>query len=283
MELPPNHWQLFEEARRYDEGGDPYHAIKLYKKVIRLEPEFADAYRALGRVYSGRKEWKPAFHYWKKALALAADDREAWWKLGLAAVSLKKMGLAKSVWTKFGYDKISFDHPLGLRIKHQDSYEILWMQPLDAARCRIMSIPHPGNDLRYRQMMLYDRRGWQGSSVVNGKRIAVYDAVTSLKYSPYETFSCLLHTGSEKKVRQLEKLCFEAGLGFEVWSNATRAMSIERKNAFPEYYQDLIPKAETDTTLVAMAAIHPAEIERVLNDWQIISLGQYSDLRAYGR
>ncbi|PHI19041.1 hypothetical protein CEQ90_14800 [Lewinellaceae bacterium SD302] len=281
MELPENYFAVFETARRYDEGGDLYHAIKLYKKTIRLNPEFADPYRYLGKIYSNRKEWKPAFHYWKKCVSLDTDDRNAWWQMGLAAVGLKKMRVAHSVWTKFGLDKADTSRPLGLRLKKVDGFEILWMKPLDAARCRIMSIPHPGSKLRFRQLMMYDRRGEQGYNVVGKRRVPVYDAVDSLKLSPYQTFSCLLHTASEKSVLQLEKLCQDAGLGFEVWSNASRMLTLNQEGAFPEYYQDILPRENNDATLIAMAALHPAEVERVLNDWQIISLGQYSDLRAY--
>ncbi len=283
MDLPPNHLALFEEARRYDEKGDPYVATKLYKKIIRLVPDFVPAYECLGRLYHKRREWKPAFHYWKKALALDANLREAWWKLGLAAVGLKKMRIAQSIWMKFGLGQATQKHPVGLRIAHPDGYEILWMQALDPARGRIISIPHPGSGLRYRETMLYDRRMQRGTNVVAGRRIPIYEAVASLKSSPYGTFSCLLHTANEKALSQLEQLCYDAAIGFEVWSNASQAMLLERPQAFPEYYQDILPRPAggDDTTLVAMAALHPAEIERLLNNWQIISLQQYSDLHAY--
>jgi tetratricopeptide (TPR) repeat protein len=287
--LPPNYLELYDQALRYDRAGDPYTAVKLLKKVIRTVPDWPDAYRRLGTIYSRRHEWKPALHYWSKTVALDADDREAWWQLGLAAVPLKRMRTAQTVWAKFGYDKLRYDKPLGLQLKHGDGFEILWMQPLDAARGRVVSIPHPGGGLRYRDIMVYDRRGQRGNHVVNRRRVPIYQSVTRLKRSPYQTFSCLLHTGSEEAVRRLERLCFDAGLGFEVWSNATRTLRAnvarateDERRAFPEYYGDLLPRPETGTTLVALAALHPAEVERVLNDWQIITLRQFSDLRSYG-
>ena len=288
MQLPPNYLDLFDQALRYDRAGDPYTAVKLLKKVIRLAPDYAHAFRALGRVYFRREEWKPAFHYLSKAVALDADDRDAWWQLGLAAVPLKRLRTARTVWAKFGFDRPELLQPLGLQLTHDDGFEILWMQPLDAARARIVSIPHPGGGARYRDLVLYDRRGQRGYNVVRQRRVPIYQSVTRLRRSPFQTFSCLLHTGSEESVNKLEELCRAAGLGFEVWSNAIRAVhqeaagaSEEERRAFPEYYSDLLPRAETGTTLVALAAVHPAEVERTLNDWQIISLAQYSDLRAY--
>lgn len=286
--MDPNYWALYEEAMRYDKVGDVYTAVKLLKKVIRISPEWAEPHADLGRIYHRRREWKPAFHYWKKTIALDADDREAWWHLGLAAVALGSMRVAATVWNKFGFDKPDLSHPLSLEVKGAQGYEILWMQPLDAARGRVISIPHPGSNLRYRDLMLYDRRQQTGTNVVEARRIAVYPSLDRLKRSPYQTFSCLLHTSSAKAIHQLEKLCYEAALGFEVWSNASHATRLQKSNAsdaekkaFPEYYNDLVPRPDHGTALIAIAAIHPAEVERTLNDWQIISLGGYSDLRGH--
>jgi len=234
--------------------------------VIRIDPEWADPFVALGTIYHRRREWKPAFHYWKKALALDADDREAWWHLGLAAVGLNRMRVARSVWDKFGFGKTSLDKPLALEIRQPEAgYEIIWMQPLDAGRCRILSIPHPGSGLRYRDTMLYDRRAQTGTNVVAKRRVPIFRSLSRLKRSPYQTFSCLLHTSSEAKIRQLEQLCFDAGLGFEVWSNASRTTRINRhnatekeKNSFPEYYNDLVPRPDhgKPTVLRHKPALH---------------------------
>ena len=258
------------------------------KKVVRLAPDWPFGFAALGSIYYRRHEWKPAYHYLQKTVALDADDRDAWWRLGVAAVGLAKFGVATNVWTKFGFGALNLAQPVNLEVKTEKGYEILWMQALDAARGRILSIPHPGSGRRYRDLMLYDRRNAVGTNVQDRRRVTVYPAVSCLKQSPFRTFSCLLHTSSEAAIQKLEELCFEAGLGFEVWSNATRttrqnqvdATSAERKN-FPEYYNDLVPKPDHGTALVAFAAIHPAEVERVLNSWEIISLEGFSDLRRY--
>ena len=287
--MDPNHWALYEEALRYDKVGDVYTAVKLLKKVIRITPDSPEGFLALGAIYHRRREWKPAFHYWKKALALDADDREAWWHLGLAATGLGRLRVASSVWDKFGFTKVPLEKPLALEVRQPEGqYEILWMQPLDAGRCRILSIPHPGSNLRYRDTMLYNRRQQTGTNVVDRRRVSVFRSLSRIKRSPYQTFSCLLHASGEQAIKQLEQLCFDAGLGFEVWSNASRTTRLNRTNAtetekdnFPEYYNDLVPKPDHGTALVAIAAIHPAEVERALNNWEIISLEGFSDLKQH--
>lgn len=287
MQLDDNYLQLYEEALRYAKVGDVYTAVKLLKKVNRIVPDWPGGYLALGELYFGRREWKPAFHYLSKTVGLNADDREAWWKLGLAAAGLKRQRTAQNVWNKFGAGTVDRHRPLGLQIGQAGGeIEILWMQPLDAARGRILSIPHPGSRQRYRDLVLYDRRNQAATTVVQQRRVAIYPLLDTLKKSPYRTFSCLLHTSAEEAIDQLEQLCLDAGLGFEVWSNASRSLQLSPDNAaardsFPEYYADLHDNRGNGTALVALAAIHPAEVERVLNDWQIITLAQYSDLRNY--
>ena len=281
MKIEPEYDKLLEEAQRYERGGDTYTAIKLYRRLIKMRPEGVVPYRRLGQIYKHRREWKPTFHYCKRSVALDATDRTSWWNLGIAATGLKKYRMARSVWAKFGHnDRAGARHPLGLQIRHQGQYEILWMKPLDPCRGEIISIPHPGSGLHYKQVMLYDREP-VGHHVINRRRIAIQAELGSHRLSPFQTFSCLLHTGSEAAIQQLDKMCQKAGVGFEVWSNALRAFTPEHRRAFPEYYADLLPKENRDQCLVALAATHEAEVLHLLDAWQLVSLASYSDLRAY--
>lgn len=276
--------QLLDEANRYEELGDTYHAVKLYKRLTRLAPDWFPPFLRLGFIYHQRREWKPAFHYFKKTVALTTDCREAWWSLGMAATAQKKWRIARSVWAKFGLTDLP-RKPEGLRLSYDGSFEILWMLPLDPARAQIVSIPHPASGYRYREVLLYERKPI-GHHIVNRRRVPVYEEMGLFKSSPFQTFSCLLHTKEVTAVQRLERLCHTANLGFEVWSNASRGMVIDHPRAFPEFYgRDVFPNEDDATNdnqcLVAIAAMHEAEVQRVLNDWQIITLHQYSDLRAY--
>lgn len=284
MNIPPDHRQLFEEAERYAQLGDVYHAVKLYKRVIKLAPDWSAPYLALGRIYHRRREWKPSFHYFKRTVSFLPELREAWWCLGIAATGLKKWRVARSVWAKFGLTQLPRT-PEGLRISYGGTFEILWMIPLGPARARIISIPHPDSGYRYRDEVLYERRA-VGHHIVEQRRLPVYDEMGLFKRSHYQTYSCLLHQVNGDQVQQLEQLCRDTGLGFELWSNAARAMVIEHPNRFPEYYgSSILPRERDDEgyehAFVAIAAQHQAEVIHVLDAWQVITFGQYSDLRAY--
>ncbi len=55
MQYPSEDIKAFYEAAvLYEERGDPYHAVKLYKKVIKLAPEWPLAYARLGQFYKNR-------------------------------------------------------------------------------------------------------------------------------------------------------------------------------------------------------------------------------------
>lgn len=284
MYIPPDHKQLFEEAERYGRLGDVYHAVKLYKRVMKLEPEWPAPYLALGRIYHSRREWKPAFYYFKKTVAFLPELREAWWCLGIAATALKKWRVARSVWAKFGLSELP-GNPEGLRLTYDGTFEILWMSAIDPARARILSIPHPASGFRFRDEVLYERKP-VGHHIVANRRVPVYAELGLVKRSHYRTYSCLLHNASAEQIQRLEKLCYDARLGFEIWSNAARSMVVNNPQAFPEYYgRSILPAEEKDIpedhALIAIAAMHQAEVLHVLDAWQVIALGQYSDLRGY--
>lgn len=283
MQLSPQYEHWYAEAQRYEAAGDVYHAFKLYKQLVKKVPEWPLPYLALARMYHKRKEWKPAFHYFKKTVALLPDQREAWWSLGIAATALKKWRLARSIWSKFGLTELQAK-PEGLRLSYNGLFEILWIKAIDPARAKILSIPHPASGFRFRDIVLYERKA-VGHHIVNHKRVVVYNEMGLFKRSPFTTFSCLLHNVDEKQIEQLEKLCYDDRIGFEIWSNAARTMVIDHPNSFPEYYgRSILPeedKEQAEHALVAIAAVHQAEVLRVLDAWQIISFGQYSDLKAY--
>lgn len=284
MHIPPDYKQLFEEAQRYEQLGDVYNAVKLYRRVVKLAPDWEQPYVALGRMYHLRREWKPAFHYCKKAVALAPAERDTWWLMGIAAAGLGKDRIARSVWAKFGLGKIK-RVPEGLQLAYDGTFEILWMMPRSVTHAQVLSIPHPASGFRYRDVVLYDRRP-VGHHIVDKKRVPVYPELGCVKRSPYQTFSCLLHDVTPEQLQRLEQLCYQAGLGFEIWSNAARAMVVRNPSAFPEFYgRSILPSdavaGPQDHALVAIAAIHQAEVLHVLDAWQIIALGQYSDLRGY--
>lgn len=281
MKYPSEHIkELFETATFYEDQGDPYNAVKLYKKAIKLASDWAPAYARLGQLYKSRWEWKPALHYNKKTVALAPSNREAWWNMGIAATALKKPRIAKRVWKKFGLHDKKWNLSC-LRIKYEQQFEILFMQPVSPASATILNIPHPRSDRRYQDIILYDRRRLTGYTISNKKRVPVFDELGLLKRSTFFTYSCLLPEANESDTQKLADLCLDYGLGFEVWSNSSRALSLTHSDKPAEYYDNSIFPKEATGALVALASRTEKAVIKVLKAWQIITLQSYEGLKVH--
>ena len=273
--------QLYEDGLAYEAAGDSYTAIKLYKKIIRLDKHWPPAYARLGIIYKDRGEWKPAHYYCKKTLALDPGQADVWWALGISATALKKRGIAKSVWTKFGLDKFRANGPVCIRLRYHKQIEILWVRPIDPARGEIINIPHPNSDRRYRDIIIYDREVI-GHNVIQRRRVPIMEELSLYKRSGFRTFSCSLFTQNEKHLQSLEKLCLEHGLGFEIWSNSTQQMIPATEQAKPEYFsRDMLPNTEGSGCIAAFGAYEMVDVQTVLESWRVVSLQQYGEVRRY--
>ena len=280
MQFPSEHIkELYEAALQYELNDDPYHAVKLYKKVIRIAPEWAPPYVCLGHFYKKRWEWKPALHYNKKAVALAPTDRECLWNMGIAATALNRPRIARRVWKKFGLVNKKF--PLScLRISYDKQFEILLIQVDSPASATILNVPHPKSDYQYKDRVLFDK-DITGYTISNGRRVPVYDELGLLKRSTYFTYSCILPDATPDDTDKLALLCQDYGLGFEVWSNSSRSFTVTNSDKPAEYYDGNIFQKDTPGALVAIASRTEDAVVKVLDAWKIITLKNYEELEGH--
>ena len=83
--------RLFDRATTYERQRLPDKAIEDYKKVIKLEPRFIDAYIRVGSFYYERKDWSKAEANYAKAIALdSAYEPKLYYTLGLSQMQQKK-------------------------------------------------------------------------------------------------------------------------------------------------------------------------------------------------
>ncbi len=284
MQVPLDIEELYQQAEVYHSRGDVYNAVKLCKRIIKRAPDWHPPYAMLGSIYKYRKEWKAALHYNKKAVAIDASDQNSWWNVGIAATALKKPRLAKSVWHKFGLENGELGLPpiKSVRIAFGKQFDIVWVRPVDPCRAVIESIPSPASGRRFRDMILLDGMV-TGYNVSRQKKFPVYEELGIHKRSTYRTFSCWIRIQTTEDLQNLEKLCREADLGFENWSNAAWVFANQIGNTLPEYYgSEIIKKAEEIRELhIAIAAPTHRDVEEVLGSWQIISLGHFSNITCH--
>jgi hypothetical protein len=268
---------LYEQALIYQDQGDVYNAVKLFKRLIRLAPSWLPPFKELSLLYKYRRDWKAALHYAKKSVALDPSYRTGWWNIGIAATALKKERVAKRVWNKFGLEanKSPYTNPVGLKLEFEKKFEILWTKTISPAKARIISIPMPATDRRFQDLVLYDEEP-AGFNVIEGKKHPVFDELGLIKRSRYHTFSVQIHTTDNEVLNLLEQLCFNNQMGFENWSNATKAYSPKEQKEF--YGKEILPEAVGPSSHIAIAALKEFDAQQVLQAWSIISLKQYSDL-----
>ncbi len=283
MSMHPNESyrnELLLHARQFMEARDVYNAAKLLRRIIKLAPDWWEPHAELAELYKWQGEWKAMMHFAKRAVALHAGNPAAWRNLGIAATALKKGRIAQTVWNKFGISTGKTDPRaiVALRVPCGKQFEILWAHPLDPARALITSIPHPASGRRYHDVLLFDFNPC-GYTVSGRRRYPVFDQLGVVRHSPFKTYSCTVETTDKKALRLLDKLCRQGALGFENWTNATRAMPFQSENALPEFYgADILPPASSGESLVAIAAQRKQDVQAVLRDWSIITLAGFSGL-----
>ncbi len=278
---------VFEEALAYDRAGDAYNAVKLYKKLVKIAPEWSLPYHFLSLFYRERNEWKPSLHYSQKAVEYNPEDKTAWQILATAATALRRWKIAREAWNELGFafkkTEKALDLDLGLIpvcINVKTKPEIVWARQIDPARARIESIPQPASEHRYREEILIDRQP-MAHRTLRGKRLPIYAELERVRLSPYQTYAVILETGSKKHVDILDGLCADADVGFDNWSKATRQFWRRNKEVLPEFYgADIFAAAHEEAAynLIALSAKSTFEIEEILYAWKVITLETYRDL-----
>ncbi|MDL1957076.1 MAG: glycosyltransferase, partial [Candidatus Desulfofervidus auxilii] len=100
-----------QEAEKLYSDGQVEEAIKLFKKVLELDPNFALAHNDLAFIYWQNKDTKKALYHLTKAITLAPEDRDIIWNCGQIMFSL-------------GYIKDAYEVYKNYLQKHPDEVEI---------------------------------------------------------------------------------------------------------------------------------------------------------------
>ncbi|HHM21976.1 MAG TPA: hypothetical protein ENJ20_08120 [Bacteroidetes bacterium] len=277
--------ELYRQAVAYGQRGDVYHAVKLCKLIARKSPDWSAPYAYLSNIYKERNEWKPALHYSQKAIEHNSFNETTWENLALAATALESWKTARHAWNQLGFRfKVSDEEPrlrpglVPVRLNPATRPEIVEATRIGPARAIIESIPQPSSGRRYKDLLLLNRKP-NKSFILHGKRLGVFDELQVLRSSLWRTYAVVLETGSQKAVDTLARLCQEAGLGFDNWSNAARYIQPGLHPKVMEYYdQSIFNKLEKEAFIIAIAARYKKDVLEILKNWRIITLQKYSAL-----
>lgn len=287
MELQQPHIRpLFRKAVALDRKGDVYTAVKIYKKLIKLAPNWYPPYQYLSSIYKYHNDWKAAFHYGQCAIENGADKAEMWRNFAIAATALKKWQIARNAWNKVGFQlkevKNAPNFDMGIvpvRLRYNNFHEIVWAKQIDPARAIIESVPDPVSDRNYGDLILIDFKV-TGYRIMKGKKIPVYDELELIKRSHYRNYLVFLHDSQKNEVDLLDKLCWNKDLGFDNWSHLTELQLNKNLAYLPEYYNEDLEFDFTPSDMrIAVAAERFSDVEEVMQAWTTIALKEYEILQ----
>jgi len=276
--------KYFQKAVVYYGVGDVYHAVKLFKRLVKVAPTWVAPFEFLADIYTERQEWKPALHYSQKVLALDEQKPSAWLSVAMAATALKRWKKARNAWNEIGYqlressDPIHIDYgKIALKIKTNKQIEILEAQRIGPARAIIQSIPQIKSEFGFGMIVMIDPESKEKYVAPNGQSFPVYTALEIWKLTAFKNYTAFLEEASESDIDVLYNLCINEGIGFDNWSNASRTTNFKKTN---EYLAHLIkPDSSPQNQLVAFSAYNQKTVEAVLKNWKIITLGNYNNLQ----
>jgi len=287
LELQQPHIRpLFRKAVALDRKGDVYTAVKIYKKLIKLAPNWYPPYQYLSSIYKYHNDWKAAFHYGQCAIENGADKAEMWRNFAIAATALKKWQIARNAWNKVGFQlkevKNAPNFDMGIvpvRLRYNNFHEIVWAKQIDPARAIIESVPDPVSDRNYGDLILIDFKV-TGYRIMKGKKIPVYDELELIKRSHYRNYLVFLHDSQKNEVDLLDKLCWNKDLGFDNWSHLTELQLNKNLAYLPEYYNEDLEFDFTPSDMrIAVAAERFSDVEEVMQAWTTIALKEYEILQ----
>jgi len=280
--------KYYRRAVAYHRVGDVYQAVKLFKRLAKVAPEWIKPYLFLSEIYTVRQEWKPAMHYSQVVLSMDETHQPAWLSVALAATALKQWKKARNAWNELDYELKENTKPIQLdmgrivlKIQTEEQVEIVEAERIGPARAIIRSIPQPKSTFQFGMTVLLHPETKETFIDKKRRKHKVYKALEIWKVAAYKTYTAFLHTTDKSDLDILYSLCENADIGFDNWSSLSRMMLV---SGLKEYGNHPTPMTSGEAPImVAFAAYDEVDIHKVLKDWKVITLKSYSNLQRVNR
>jgi len=260
-------------GQRYlDQTGDLERAAIAFERAIRRAEDWSVPWYNLGLVRKLQRRWPESLNCNLRAAALDPADQAAWWNAGIAATALGEWPTARQAWESFGITLPPGEGEivmrLGLtpiRLNPSANGEVVWCQRIDPARAIIRNVPLPSSGYRYSDLLLHDGAP-NGSRMLRGEEVPVFDAIQLLRASPYRTYAVRVRAGSAEDVQALAEQAENHDFGIEDWDTIRRlcvscSVGNPGSHAAPPQY------AERQVVELAIAARSDEDLRRLLIDW----------------
>jgi tetratricopeptide (TPR) repeat protein len=274
---------LYNQATQYQQLGDIYHAVKLFRLLIKQAPDWLLPYQDLAAIFKKRQEWKAVVHYNKKAVVLEPGARQQWWDLSIGTYAIGKRRQAQRIWNKFGWTPKQLPEVLSVQIQHSGIFELVWVKPINPVAGIIISVPHPQADRSFKDKILFDHQ-ILGYHVADGQRRPIFQELDLLKRSHYLTFSGIIYDCKEEDLRIFAQLAAKQGMGFEVWSNAAYGRQLSQIERPAEFYAgntNFTSQPSESGVLIALSGKRARLVKELIKSWEVITLKQVLDIERH--
>jgi tetratricopeptide (TPR) repeat protein len=271
MTKPTDAEGLVALGNEHSDAGRIVEAEAAYRAAITASPAWSVPWYDLGLLYKYQGRWQESYEFNQKAAELAPDEEAAWWNLGIAATALGQWADARRAWQACGFEMPPGDGPLDLnygsvpvRLDPDGVAEVVWAHRLDPARAEILSVPLPTSLFRWHDIVLHDGAA-QGYRARHGEQIPVFNVLTRLEPSPYQTFILELATSDRAAIETLEQVAEEAGGAAEDWGSTTNILCRKCSLGLPHYHRD--GSRNPAHPHCGVAARDAAHLELILSKW----------------
>jgi hypothetical protein len=266
--------RLNERGRKLSERGDAEGAIGAYRAAIEADDSWGVPWYNLGLLHKYRGEWERSAECNREAVRRDSTDEAAWWNLGIAGTALGDWREAREAWLRCGVGVPGGEGPpamnLGLvpiRLDPDGRAEVVWCDRIDPARAVIRNIPLPESGHFYGDLMLHDGAP-EGSRMLSGREVPVFNALARLERSVYRTFVLDLPQSSREQRALLCDLARDAGSSAEDWSESVRFLCRRCSHGLPHGEHDTDLKASRPTLAMAIAARDPETVAELIERWR---------------
>jgi hypothetical protein len=266
--------RLNERGRSLSDAGDGEGAMEAYRAAIRADASWSVPWYNLGLLHKYRGEWTESAECNLEAVRRDDSDDAAWWNLGIAATALGDWSQARIAWRRCGVAVPDGTGPieidLGLtpvRLDPETRGEVVWCERVDPARAIIRNVPLPESGYFYGDVLLHDGAP-NGSRMLNGREVAVFDVLQRLVRSEFHTYILDLPGSSESERATLGDVAFDRGAWAEDWSQSVSFLCRRCSTGRPHDGHDSELRGVRPALAVAAAARDDEDVRSLIDAWR---------------
>jgi hypothetical protein len=260
-------------GQRYlDHTGDLERAAAAFERALSYAEDWSIPWYHLGLTRKRQRRWPESLYANLRAAALDPTDEAAWWNAGIAATALGEWELAREAWSSFGITlppgEGEIVMQLGLtpiRLNPDTQGEVVWCERIDPARAIVRNVPLPTSGYRYGDLLLHDGAP-NGSRVLRGQEVPVFDAIQLLRASAYQTYVVRLRAGSAGDLLALVEQAEGRGCGIEDWETI-RQLCASCSTGSPGPHAAAPDYADGQQVELAIAAEDDNVLRELLRAW----------------